>query len=150
VEDNQDHGLVGSYVLVHPDVYFDSDNGYGYTGILREADLLNDRFYVDLGDDGEPRRFATDWLMVLKDRDAIFRDLTANMKKLAKRDIRDLYNICHLLDTGKPEPYQRALQYASANSAIRDFTLVTLEEQLAPVIRAAQEEYYQTNRGRGC
>lgn len=119
-------------MLLHPDVYFDGETQVGYTGQLAEADVEADRFYVDLGNGKEPKLFASDWLMVLKDRDQIFELLTCNTTHLEQADVKDLYRICLLLDSPEPEHQQSALEIASANEQIREHVLVTLEDSLGP------------------
>jgi hypothetical protein len=120
--------LKHTWVLLHPDVYYDEANQMGCTGLITSADVTEDRFDVEVGQ--KNKLFASDHLMVLRDADDIYSDLLKDREQLTPSGLKDLYAIFLLRGSTNAEHYRRALEIASVNPEIRTYALVSLEDKL--------------------
>ncbi|MBT2560135.1 hypothetical protein J7E50_02730 [Pedobacter sp. ISL-68] len=119
--------LTGTYVLVHPQLPSDPAARQGQIGMITYADLEKDDVYVSFGKDG-PALYAADALMVLKKPGDIYTHLMNEAKNLTKDDYKTLFQINLLQSQGDTKQIRSAMEMARDNSAVRDFSMTTLDK----------------------
>lgn len=139
--------LTGTPVMIHPDLADDPVNKQGQIGLVTFANFSTDDIYVSFGK--EQALYASDALLVFRNPNDIYRDLLTNAKSLATTDIKDLYRIGMLLDSGQSKDQKTAMELILANPTIRNYALMTLEDKLGPLLNAAEEQKPNLSASRG-
>lgn len=114
--------LNGTLVLVRPDLTVDPANGQGKVAIVTYDREQSKEVYVAFNN-GKEAIYPPEFLLKLKDKNNILRDLTANGASLSLDNFKDLYKISLLLDRGTNTAHWQALEVASHNPAIWDKAL---------------------------
>lgn len=139
--------LTGTQVVVNPNLSDDPVNKQGQSGTITFADPGADDFFVSFGK--EQGLYASDALLVFRNPNDIYADLMANTKKLDKQEIKDLYRIGMLLDSGQSRDQKAALEMVLANPKVREYTLMSLEQKLGPLIGATEDQQQEMTAARG-
>ena len=130
--------LTGTYVLVHPELNNDPANRQGQIGMITSADLDQDDVFVNFGK-GQQALYSTDALMVLKEQNALYKDLIQNFKDLEKNDFKTLFQINLLQEHGNSKQIKTAMELALGNPVLINRSMTTLDKQLGLVRSAGPE-----------
>ena len=114
--------LNGTLVLVRPDLTVDPANGQGKVAVVTYDREQSKEVYVAFNN-GKEAIYPPEFLLKLKDRGNILRDLTANGASMPLDNFKDLYKISLLLDRGTNTARWQALEVAARNPAIWDKAL---------------------------
>lgn len=140
---NQSDDLTGTMVLVHPELPEDPVNKQGQTGMIMFADLDKDDIYVTFGKN-ERALYGSDALLVFKKPNDIYKELMTNVRDIPVSDMKALYRIGMLLDTGTGKDVKEAMQLAVDNPGIHSRAMETLQSKLGLDVHVA-EQREQTN-----
>jgi hypothetical protein len=140
--------LTGTQVLVNPQLTSDAAQKQGHRGMITYADPAADDFVVSFGK--EQALYASDALLVMRQPREIFSDLQVDYKNFEKQELKDLYRIGMLLDSGRENDRRAAMDIVLANPKVQDFAMESLEKRLGPLIGAvaAQQTEMSNSRGR--
>lgn len=146
---NQNEELTGTMVLVHPELADDPVHKQGKPGMIMYAEMETDDVYVTFGK-GERALYGSDALLVFKKPMDIFQDLMANTKEIPISDLKALYRINLLLDSGQSKDVKEAMQLAADNPGVQGRSMVSLQEKLGLTLAATAEpeQSFTQNRGR--
>ncbi|NOW95957.1 hypothetical protein [Mucilaginibacter sp. SG564] len=114
--------LNGTLVLVRPDLTVDPANGQGKVAIVTYDREQSKEVYVAFNN-GKEAIYPPEFLLKLKDKNNILRDLMANGASMPLDNFKDLYKISLLLDRGTNTARWQALEVAAHNPAIWDKAL---------------------------
>jgi hypothetical protein len=114
--------LNGTLVLVRPDLTVDPANGQGKVAIVTYDREQSKEVYVAFNN-GEEAVYPSEFLLKLKDKNAILKDLATNGSAMQLDNFKDLYKIRLLLDRGTNIANWQALEIAGKNPALWDKAL---------------------------
>jgi len=129
--------LNGTLVLVRPDLTVDPANGQGKVAIVNYESPQSQQVYVAFNN-GREAIYPPEFLLKLKDKNTILKDLTANGSAMPLNNFKDLYKISLLLDRGTSIARWQALELAGQNPAIWDKAL----QPAKPIEKQALEKAY--------
>lgn len=146
---NNETGLLGTLVLIHPDVRDDALQMQGKPGMIADADLPADNIFVTFGN-GRNGLYSSNCLLAMKNAKEIFGDLMAHAKDMPVAEFKTLFQVSNLLDTGTSEKTKEAMKLVAEHPGIIPRAMVSLDEKLGMVIAAepVQEMDLMLNRGR--
>jgi hypothetical protein len=121
--------LLGTLVLVHPDLENHTAGREGAIGIIAHVDAQQNEIVLRFTDEAEAI-YPSDALFRLKDQDRIFPDAAAGGSELSLDNYKDLFKISTLQDRGRGQDIWNALEIARDNPAIWQNSLVSVEESL--------------------
>ncbi|QEM06234.1 hypothetical protein DIU31_022935 [Mucilaginibacter rubeus] len=127
--------LAGTLVLVQPDMENDPDAKRGHIGVLTLT-FSEKENYVKFPEGGESY-FPAEQVMMLKDKQAVFNDLTNNGSSMPLDDFKAMYKIMLLQDRGTSQALYSALAIANDNPGIQ-------ERVLEPIIPTQKQELSKT------
>lgn len=145
---NEEEELTGTLVLVRPEVKNDPIGRQGKAGMIMYADLEQDDIYVTFGNDLRGR-YESKSLLVFKTPNEIYKELIGNTKDIPIPEMKDLYRIGMLLDTGLSKDAKEAMKLAEANPAIHERAMMTLQEQLGEDLDMGQSQSQEHSQSRG-
>jgi hypothetical protein len=122
--------LTGTSVLVHPDFDQDPAQRQGQVGMITGADLETDDIYVSFGK-GENARYSTNALLVFKPADVIYDLLMNDARKASQADFKALFQVNLMQQHGLTPLVRKAMDFVKDNKVVREFSMDTLENQLA-------------------
>jgi hypothetical protein len=122
--------LTGTSVLVHPDFDDDPAQRQGQVGMITGADLDTDDIYVSFGK-GENARYSTNALLVFKPADVIYDLLMNDARKASQSDFKALFQVNLMQQHGLTPLVRKAMDFVKDNKVVREFSMDTLENQLA-------------------
>ena len=122
--------LTGTSVLVHPDFDEDPAQKQGQVGMITGTDLENDDIYVSFGK-GENARYSTNALLVFKPTDVIYELLMNDARKASQADFKALFQVNIMQQQGLTPLVRKAMDFVKDNKVVREFSMDTLENQLA-------------------
>ena len=138
--------LMGSWVLVHPDLGFDAVERQGQMGIITYADVENDEFFVGFGK--AMGLYAGDSLFTLRSSNDIYGSMMANVKNLEKDHIKDILRISMLVATNQPKDLKTAMEMAAKDEVVRSYSLISLEDKLGQQLAVSADQQMSAGRGR--
>jgi hypothetical protein len=144
---NPNDELTGTQVLVHPELPDDPMQQQGRLGIITFTDLSSDEIFVSFGK--EQGLYSSDALLVFRKPDDIYRDLLNHTREIDTKDIKDLYRIGMLLDSGRAPDQKAAMEMAAGNPAIHSYTFMTLQEKLGLSLGTAEAQQTDLVPSRG-
>ena len=124
---NQD--LLGTLVLVHPNLENHPAGREGDIGIVAYVDEPQNEVYLRFTDEAEAI-YPSDGLFLLKEREQIFSGESAGTNAATLNDYKDLFKIATLQDLGRSTDIWNALEIARDNPGIWPASLVSVEETL--------------------
>ncbi|RFZ91072.1 hypothetical protein D0C36_19205 [Mucilaginibacter conchicola] len=124
-----DQELLGTLVLVHPNLEDHPAGREGHIGFITYVDRPENEVYVRFTDEAEAV-YPTDAIFLLKDREKIFCPDKAQTNAATLNDYKDLFKIAMLQDKGRSTDIWNALQIARDNPGIWPATLISAEESL--------------------
>ena len=113
--------LTGTLVLVQPDLENNSGPKQGHIGVLTLA-FSEKENYVRFPEGGEAY-FPAEQVMMLKDKQAVFNDLTNNGSSMPLDDFKAMYKIMLLQDRGTSQALYSALAIANDNPGVQERVL---------------------------
>ncbi|MDT3401293.1 hypothetical protein [Mucilaginibacter terrae] len=116
--------LQASIVMVHPDLQNDVLKNQGKIAVVNYDRDLNNDIYVAF-ENGQEAVYHPSELLVLKDKQEVFNDLTANGSKMEPNDFRALYKIMLLQERNTPQANWDALLIARDNPGVWEHALET-------------------------
>lgn len=119
--------LAGTLVLVQPDMDNDTGQNKGHIGVLTYARSETEN-YVRFPEGGEAF-YPAGQVMMLKDKQQVFDDLTHNGSSMPLDDFKAMYKIMLLQDRGTSQALYSALAIANDNPGIQEKVL----ESISPV-----------------
>jgi hypothetical protein len=122
--------LTGTSVLVHPDFDDDPAQKQGQVGMITGADVDTDDIYVSFGK-GENARYSTNALLVFKPVDVIYDLLMTDARKASQADFKALFQVNLMQQHGLTPLVRKAMNFVKDNKVVREFSMDTLENQLA-------------------
>jgi hypothetical protein len=125
----KDKDLLGTLVLVHPDLENHPAGREGDIGIVAYVDSRQSEIYLRFTDYAEAV-YPADALFMLKQKEQLFPGGPAAVAADTLENYKDLYKIGVLQDMGRSTDIWRALEIARDNPAIRAASLVSVEESL--------------------
>lgn len=127
--------LTGTLVLVRPDLENDPGKKRGYIGVLTLA-FSEKENYVRFPEGGEAY-YPAEQVMMLKDKQEVFNDLTNNGSSMPLDDFKAMYKIMLLQDRGTSQALYSALAIANDNPGIQ-------ERVLEPITRTQKQDLSKT------
>lgn len=127
--------LAGTLVLVKPDQENDTGNNKGQIGVLTYARSETEN-YVRFPAGGEAFYPAAQ-VMMLKDKQEVFADLTNNGSSMPLDDFKAMYKIMLLQDRGTSQALYSALAIANDHPGVQ-------ERVLEPILPTQKQELSQT------
>jgi hypothetical protein len=122
--------LTGQLVLVHPELTQDPVSRQGQIGVIATADLKSDTITVGFG--SIPLgKYATDALLVLKEKNALFDYIMNHPLQLDKDSFQQLFRINMLQEQGTYASISKALQMVAAEPSLVKHSMISLEDQLS-------------------
>jgi hypothetical protein len=118
--------LTGTLVLVKPDAENDSENKKGMIGVLTYARSETEN-YVRFPEGGEAS-YPAGQVMMLKDKQQVFDDLTNNGSSMPLDDFKAMYKIMLLQDRGTSQALYSALAIANDHPGVQDRVLDTISQ----------------------
>jgi len=124
-----DQELLGTLVLVHPDLEDHPAGREGDIGIVAYIDGQKNEIYLRFTDEAEAV-YPSDALFLLKEREQIFPREGSGTNAATLNDYKDLYKIAMLQDMGRSTDIWNALEVARDNPGVWQASLVSVEESL--------------------
>ena len=124
-----DDKLRGVVALVHPDLECDPLNKRNQIGVISEADIDLDNFYVDFVD--KVGLFSSDALLVLLPPADIHQNLADMAYEASFPDLKSLTQIDLYLRYGDVNARFKAMSIARDNPSIQPLCLETLNNQIS-------------------
>jgi len=121
--------ILGTLVLVHPDLENHPAGREGDIGIVAYVDSPQNEVYLRFPDEAEGV-YPAEALFMLKDREKIFPDAAADSGSLNLDNYKDLFKISTLQQMGRGKDIFNALEIARDNPSIWTGSLVSVEESL--------------------
>ena len=121
--------ILGTLVLVHPDLENHPAGREGDIGIVAYVDSPKNEVYLRFTDEAEAI-YPADALFRLKEKEQIFSREPANTNKATLSGYKDLFKISLLQDMGRSTDIWNALEIARDNPEIWPETLVSVQESL--------------------
>ena len=113
--------LTGTLVLVQPDLENDVGPKRGHIGVLTMT-FSEKENYVRFPEGGEAY-FPAEQVMMLKDKQTVFNDLTNNGSSMPLDDFKAMYKIMLLQDRGTSQALYSALAIANDNPGVQERVL---------------------------
>jgi hypothetical protein len=127
--------LAGTLVLVRPDLENDTGPKHGHIGVLTLA-FSEKENYVKFPEGGEAY-YPAEQVLMLKDKQEVFNDLTNNGSSMPLDDFKAMYKIMLLQDRGTSQALYSALAIANDNPGVQ-------EKVLQPITPTQKQELSQT------
>ncbi|MFC0513158.1 hypothetical protein ACFFGT_03065 [Mucilaginibacter angelicae] len=124
-----DHELLGTLVLVHPDLKDHPAGREGDIGIVVYVDSLHNQVYLRFTDEAEAV-YPSDALFLLKESEQLFSRESAGTNSATLNGYKDLFKIATLRKMGRSTDIWNALEIARDNPEIWPASLVSVEESL--------------------
>ncbi|MES2108731.1 MAG: hypothetical protein V4577_08295 [Bacteroidota bacterium] len=121
--------LLGTLVLVHPNLENHPAGREGDIGIVAYVDSPKNEVYLRFTDEAEAV-YPSDALFMLKDSDKIFPEAAIDRSNMNMDNYKDLYKINTLQSMGRGKDIMNALEIARDNPGIWPSSLVSVEESL--------------------
>lgn len=121
--------LLGTLVLVHPNLENHPAGREGDIGIVAYIDEPQNEIYLRFTDEAEAI-YPSDALFLLEDREQIFSRESNGTNVVTLNDYKDLYKIATLQDLGRSTDIWNALEIARDNPDIWPASLVSVQEIL--------------------
>jgi hypothetical protein len=121
--------LLGTLVLVHPDLKDHPAGREGDIGIVAYVDSPHNQVYLRFTDEAEAV-YPSDALFMLKNKEKLFSEKLAGGSDMKLDNYKDLYKIATLQDMGRGKDIWTALEIARDNPEIWKNSLVSVEESL--------------------
>lgn len=121
--------LLGTLVLVHPDLENHPAGREGDIGIVAYIDEPQNEIYLRFTDEAEAI-YPSDALFLLKDREEIFSRGSTGTNAATLNDYKNLFKIATLQDLGRSTDIWNALEIARDNPGIWPASLVSVQETL--------------------
>ncbi|MCC8407699.1 hypothetical protein LJ707_02080 [Mucilaginibacter sp. UR6-1] len=121
--------LLGTLVLVHPNLENHPAGREGDIGIVAYVDEPQNEIYLRFTDEAEAV-YPADALFLLKEREQIFSRESGGTNAATLNDYKDLFKIATLQDLGRSTDIWNALEIARDNPAIWPASLVSVQETL--------------------
>jgi len=118
--------LLGTIVLVHPNLLTDPANKKNQIGMITSADLENDNVVVSFGDDGEAL-FSSDALLVLRKPDEIRHAALLDETLMPYPDFYDIMEACMLVELSM---HREAVRMAMENPMVLEYAMDRLDYEL--------------------
>jgi hypothetical protein len=131
----ENENLTGTHVLVLPDLENDTGTKRGHIGVLTMT-FSEKENYVKFPEGGEAY-FPAAQVMMLKDKQAVFNDITNNGSSMPLDDFKAMYKIMLLQDRGTSQAVYSALAIANDNPGIQ-------ERVLEPITPTQKQELSNT------
>jgi hypothetical protein len=125
----KDNELLGTLVLVHPDLENHPAGREGDIGIVAYVDSPNNEIYLRFTDEAEAV-YPPDALFQLKPKEEIFPERGVNVAVPNLNSYKDLYKISLLQQMGRSTDIWNALEIARDNPEIWKNSLLSVEESL--------------------
>ncbi len=119
--------LTGTLVLVQPDLELNPDMKKGMIGVLTYARSETEN-YVRFPGAGEAF-YPAGQVMILKDKQQVFEDLTHNGSSMPLDDFKAMYKIMLLQDRGTSQALYAALAIANDNPGIQEKVLESISPE---------------------
>ncbi|HTI58951.1 hypothetical protein [Mucilaginibacter sp.] len=119
--------LTGTLVLVQPDLELNPDMKKGMIGVLTYARSETEN-YVRFPGAGEAF-YPAGQVMMLKDKQQVFEDLTHNGSSMPLDDFKAMYKIMLLQDRGTSQALYAALAIANDNPGIQEKVLESISPE---------------------
>ncbi|PAW95453.1 hypothetical protein CKK33_18885 [Mucilaginibacter sp. MD40] len=113
--------LAGTLVLVKPDLEIGPDAKRGQIGVLTYARSETEN-YVKFPEGGEAY-YPAEQVLMLKDKQEIFNDLTSNGSSMPLNDFKGMYKIMLLQDRGTSQALYAALAIANDHPGLQEKVL---------------------------
>ena len=117
--------LAGTLVLVKPDLENDPENKKGHIGVLTYARSETEN-YVRFPEGGEAY-YPAGQVMMLKDKQEVFDDLTNNGSSMPLNDFKAMYKIMLLQDRGTSQALYSALAIANDHPGVQERVLDSID-----------------------
>ncbi|GAC1310459.1 MAG: hypothetical protein NVSMB24_27750 [Mucilaginibacter sp.] len=117
----ENQNLVGTIVLVQLDLENDTGPKRGHIGVLTMS-FSEKENYVRFPEGGEAY-FPAAQVMMLKDKQEVFNDLTNNGSSMPLDDFKAMYKIMLLQDRGTSQAIYSALAIANDNPGVQERVL---------------------------
>lgn len=121
--------MVGTLVLVHPDLEDHPAGREGDIGVITYVDEHQNEIHLLFTDQAEAV-YPSDALFRLKEREEIFSRDSPQTNAATLNDYKDLYKIAMLQDMGRSTDIWNALVVARDNPGVWQASLVSVEESL--------------------
>lgn len=131
----ENQNLAGTLVLVKPDLENDPGPKHGHIGVLTLA-FSEKENYVKFPEGGEAY-YPAEQVLMLKDKQEVFNDLTNNGSSMPLDDFKAMYKIMLLQDRGTSQALYSALAIANDNPGVQ-------EKVLQPITPTQKQELSQT------
>jgi hypothetical protein len=145
---NEADELTGTLALVNPGLENDPVGKQGKAGIILFAHLGRDDIYLTFGK-GEQALYSSDALLVFKKPDEIYKELIGNTRDIPVPEMKDLYRVGMLLDSGQSKDAKEAMKIAENNPAIHNRAMISLQEQLGPDLELGPSQNQEASQNRG-
>ncbi len=122
--------LVGTPVLVHPDLPHDPARKQNQIGLISIANVFCDEFLIGFAD-GKQGLYSADALLVLLPADEIHRKINEAYTDMAQDDLKTLTKIDLILRYGSADQQKTAMELARQYKTALENCLDTLENQIA-------------------
>ena len=118
--------LAGTLVLVQPDAENDPEHKKGMIGVLTYARSETEN-YVRFPEGGEDH-YPAGQVMMLKEKQQVFDDLTNNGSSMPLDDFKAMYKIMLLQDRGTSQALYSALAIANDHPGVQERVLDTISQ----------------------
>lgn len=140
--------LTGTIVAVHPELTTDPVSRQGQIGMVVAADLKNDTISVGFGSP-ELGHYSADALLVLKDKNQLYKDALLGHKELGPEVFKQMLLI-NMIQDNRPDHKNmtQAMEMAISSEKVRNASTVSLESALRLDISHQQQEFQTARIGR--
>jgi len=127
---NPSDDLIGTLVLVHPQLPKDPAAKSGQVGIITGADLDHENIYVGFGRNGQGL-YGPDALLLLKPAEQLKELLQAHKQELSVADYKALFQISLLQELRQTTAnIKTAMSLALQNPTVMHYSMQSLEDRL--------------------
>ena len=122
--------MIGTLVLVHPNLTNDPAGKQGQVGIITDANLQDETIEVRFGKNGKGV-YGTDALLLLRPSEQLKETLEQHKHDLPENDYKALFNISLLQEFKQSTSnIKSAMSLALQSETVRNLSMETLEDRL--------------------
>lgn len=122
--------LTGQLVVVHPQLTTDPVSRQGQIGVIATADIKNDTISVGFGG-GPIGRYSSDALLVLKDKNELYRDIMTGVKDMDAKTFHDLLELNMKQERSGYGNLSAAMSIALENPEVMKRSMISLEDYIS-------------------
>lgn len=122
--------LTGQLVVVHPQLTTDPISRQGQIGVIATVDIKNDTIGVGFGS-GPLGRYSPDALLMLKNKNELYKDIMTGVKGMDAATFKDLLDINMKQEYTDYGHTSAAMKIALENPEVMKRSMISLEDYIS-------------------